>query len=77
MSGMVKAGMVNEASSLLRKMDENGCFADINSHNIFLNGVFARTGVPKRAVEMFEAMKQSGNVKPVEVTYNTLLGCLI
>ncbi|WZZ29029.1 hypothetical protein YC2023_012430 [Brassica napus] len=54
--GMVMAGMVNEASSLLTKMDEN-------SHNIFLNGVFARTGVPKRAVEMFEAMKQSGGCK--------------
>ncbi|KAF3600057.1 hypothetical protein F2Q69_00038200 [Brassica cretica] len=40
MSGMVKAGMVSEASSLLRKMDENGCFADINSHNTILKWGF-------------------------------------
>ncbi|KAG2317758.1 hypothetical protein Bca52824_020880 [Brassica carinata] len=59
MSGMVKAAVVNEASSLLRKMEEHGCIADRNSHDIIHNG-FARTGVPKRATEMFEAMKHSG-----------------
>lgn len=73
MSGMVKAGMIDEANLLLRKMEEKGCIADVNSHNIILNG-FARTGVPERAIEMFETMKHSG-VKPDGITYNTLLGC--
>ncbi|CAE6144204.1 unnamed protein product [Arabidopsis arenosa] len=73
MSGMVKAGMIDEANLLLRKMEEKGCIADVNSHNIILNG-FARTGVPERAIELFETMKHSG-VKPDGITYNTLLGC--
>ncbi|KAL0857436.1 hypothetical protein Bca101_062590 [Brassica carinata] len=62
MSGMVKAGMINEANLLLRKMEENGFILDVNSHNIILNG-FAREGVPKLAIHMFKAMKQSG-IKP-------------
>ncbi|CAN6920165.1 unnamed protein product, partial [Brassica oleracea] len=66
-SGMVKAGMINEANLLLRKMEENGF--------IILND-FAREGVPKLAIDMFEAMKQSG-IKPDGVTYNTLLGCFL
>ncbi|KAL0857438.1 hypothetical protein Bca101_062592 [Brassica carinata] len=72
-SGMVKAGMISEANLLLRKMEENGFILDVNSHNIILNG-FAREGVPKLAIDMFEDMKQSG-IKPDGVTYNTLLGC--
>ncbi|EFH51288.1 hypothetical protein ARALYDRAFT_912211 [Arabidopsis lyrata subsp. lyrata] len=73
MSGMVKAGMIDEANLLLRKMEEKGCIADVNSHNIIMNG-FARTGVPERAIELFETMKHSG-LKPDGITYNTLLGC--
>ncbi|XP_056843986.1 pentatricopeptide repeat-containing protein At3g16010-like isoform X2 [Raphanus sativus] len=65
-SGMVKAGMINEANLLLRRMEEIG---------FILNG-FAREGVPKLAIDMFEAMKQSG-IKPDGVTYNTLLGCFL
>ncbi|KAL0857437.1 hypothetical protein Bca101_062591 [Brassica carinata] len=74
-SGMVKAGMINEANLLLRKMEENGFILDVNSHNIILNG-FAREGVPKLAIDMFEDMKHSG-IKPDGVTYNTLLGCFL
>ncbi|KAJ0238439.1 Pentatricopeptide repeat-containing protein [Hirschfeldia incana] len=66
-SGMVKAGMINEANLLLRKLEENGF--------IIPNG-FAREGVPKLAIDMFEDMKQSG-IKPDGVTYNTLLGCFL
>ncbi|KAL2968130.1 hypothetical protein AAZX31_15G013900 [Glycine max] len=68
------AERVDEAFSLFRTMEENGCTPDINSHNIILNGL-ARTGVPRRALEMFTKMKNSTN-KPDAVSYDTILGCL-
>ncbi|KAG4955384.1 hypothetical protein JHK85_041764 [Glycine max] len=68
------AQRVDEAFSLFRTMEENGCTPDINSHNIILNGL-ARTGVPRRALEMFTKMKNSTN-KPDAVSYDTILGCL-
>ncbi|XVE88929.1 hypothetical protein DITRI_Ditri19aG0109500 [Diplodiscus trichospermus] len=55
-------------------MKENGCAPDLNSHNIILNGL-ARTGGPKRAMEMLTKMKNS-KIKPDVVSYNTVLGCL-
>ncbi|WZZ42638.1 LOW QUALITY PROTEIN: hypothetical protein YC2023_038897 [Brassica napus] len=60
----LRSGMVNAE-------EENGCSPDVYSHNIILNG-FARTGAPKRAIEMFEAVTGSG---PDGFTYSTLLGC--
>ncbi|XP_050234741.1 pentatricopeptide repeat-containing protein At3g16010 isoform X5 [Mercurialis annua] len=72
--GMVRAGMIDEAHSLLRTMEETGCTPDLNSHNIILNGL-ARTGVPDRAIDMFMKMKNS-MVKPDAISYNTVLSCL-
>ncbi|CAN6920167.1 unnamed protein product [Brassica oleracea] len=53
----------------------NGFILDVNSHNIILNG-FAGEGVPKLAIDMFDAMKQSG-INPDGVTYNTILRCFL
>ncbi|KAF5741689.1 hypothetical protein HS088_TW10G00693 [Tripterygium wilfordii] len=74
-SGMVGAGMIDEAHSLFRTIKENGCSADLNSLNIILNGL-AKIGGPKQTMEMLKMKHCNVNMKSDVVSYNTVLGCL-
>ncbi|XP_074272885.1 uncharacterized protein LOC141596582 [Silene latifolia] len=70
-SGLSRAGLMNEVETILLEMKSAGFFPDIGCYNVMING-FCQTNQVDKAHQLLKDMETDG-IKPDSITYNTLI----